>query len=361
MNTKQAFSRFKFTIQVMLYLLTVMLTLMAIAGIMLVLFHWLNLFDTKSPILEFAVNTENGVVFSLQMLFVLSTTLGVAMTIFFVVVLVRPIRRIGRAMKAVAGGDYSVRLELKGIDDVKEISQDFNTMAQELASTETMRRDFVNHVSHEFKTPITSISGFAGMLRDPALGEEKRQEFVGIIAAESERLTMLATNMLNLSKYEALNIVTDKRPCQLDEMIRRAVLLFEPRWSAKQLDVALELEEITLHGSPSLLDVIWNNLLDNAIKYSLPGGAMQLRLTRQGNHVIFSIQDEGPGMDEQTQAHIFERFYQGDTSHTQQGHGLGLALVKRIVELCRGSIAVQSAPGEGSTFIVRLPVINESR
>ena len=304
MNIKRVYFRLKLALQVAVFISVTLFLLMVTAGVMLYLFYHFKLFDAQSPILEFSITRENAVTSMFNMFLVLSSTLGIAVTSFMVFILLRPMRKISKAMKAVTQGDYSVRLELRGIDDVKEISRDFNTMVQELASTETMRSDFINHISHEFKTPITSILGFAKRLSDPAMSEEKKQKFTGIIIAESEQLAALATDVLNLSKYEALSIITDKQPCQLDEQIRKAVLLLEPKWTAKQLNIELELEEITFPGNANLLDAIWKNLIDNAVKYSLQGGAVKLYLTQQDDQALFIIQDDGLGMDQHTKPHI---------------------------------------------------------
>jgi signal transduction histidine kinase len=246
-------------------------------------------------------------------------------------------------------------MEVRGLNEVKDILRNFNTMTEELSAIEGLRRDFVNHVSHEFKTPITSISGFAELMSDPQLDENLRREYLSVIVLESKRLASLATNVLNLSKYEAQTIVTDKKSYALDEQIRRAVLLLEPKWSAKKLDVVLDLEAVEITSNADLMQEIWINLMDNAIKFSPAGGLVAVKLFSAGTRTSVEITDEGPGMDAETLLHIFEKFYQGDVSHSQQGHGLGLALVKRITELLGGTVTADSRPGEGSTFRVTLP------
>lgn len=244
----------------------------------------------------------------------------------------------------VADSDFSVKVNLKGIGELEKLSKSFNKIIKELASIETLRSDFINNFSHEFKTPIVSIRGFAKILKDDLLAEKEKQEYLNIIIKESERLAALSTNVLILAKYENLEILIDKNSFRLDEQIRRTIILMEPKWADKALTINLELEEVTQQ--------IWINLLDNAIKFSHKDSSIEITLTTFNTHIYFSIEDYGIGMDEYTQAHLFDKFFQGDFSHTKKGYGLGLPLVKRIIELCSGNIIVQSERDKGSKFIV---------
>lgn len=281
--------------------------------------------------------------------------LGTALTAFFSKKALNPIRRVIAATHKVAKGDFDVQVNIKGIGELEELSRSFNKMTHELSTIETLRNDFVNNFSHEFKTPIVSIRGFAKLLKENDLSEEEKNEYLDIIIAESERLAELSTNVLNLSKYENIKIVTDKNLFRLDEQIRMVIVLMEPKWSAKGIDVNVELDEVTFMGNEDLMQQIWINLLDNAVKFSYQGGLINITLSDANDAIRFTIQDDGSGMDQQTKAHIFDKFYQGDTSHSKAGNGLGLALVKRIAELCSGSIDVRSEVGKGSTFTVSLP------
>lgn len=228
-------------------------------------------------------------------------------------------------------------------------------MTQDLASIETMRSDFVNVISHEFKTPIAAIEGFAEVLQNGNLSTEEQQECLGFIIAESKRLATLSTNVLALSKYENTNIITEKSVFSLDEQIRRVIALTEPKWSGKGIETYVDIEDdIAFEGNEDLTQQIWMNLLVNAIKFSPRGSNIDIALRRQGNAICFTIQDEGLGMDEQAQAHCFDKFYQADESQSGSGNGLGLAIVKRIVELHSGTIEVRSEPEQGSTFTVML-------
>jgi len=283
-----------------------------------------------------------------------SGLLALALTWFFGRRALNPIRRVIDATRRVAAGDFSVRVDLKGIGELEELSQSFNKMAQELSTIENLRSDFINTFSHQLKTPLMSLRGFAKLLEEGSLHPDERQEYLGIVVAESERLAALATKTLALSKYEHVEIVADRAPFRLDEQIRRTVASIEPQWMAKELDIGIELEEITLDGSEDLLQQIWLNLLDNAIKFSPRGGGVRVQLRRQNGRIRFTIQDDGVGMDEQARARCFDKFYQADASQSKPGNGLGLAIVKRIAELHGGAVEAQSAPGQGSTFTVIL-------
>ncbi len=293
-----------------------------------------------------------------DLMLLLCISLGMALTFFFSKKALKPIRKVIEAVHQVAQGDFNVQVEFKGIGEFEELSQSFNKMTHELSSIETLRSDFVNNFSHEFKTPIVSMRGFAKLLRDGNLSEEEKREYLDIIIAESERLAELSTNVLNMSKYENIAIISDNTPFRLDEQIRRVILLMEPKWSRKRLSVNVEMDEateVTYNGNEDFTQQIWINLLDNAIKFSYQGGVINVSLVRVNNGIRFTVQDGGTGMDEQTKTRIFDKFYQGDTSHATAGNGLGLAIVKRITELYNGTIEVQSELENGSTFTVFLP------
>jgi signal transduction histidine kinase len=286
---------------------------------------------------------------------ILSAFLGTAIARFFNKRALKPMRQIIDATKQVANGDFNVQLNLEGINELEEMSDSFNKMAKELASIETLRRDFINNFSHEFKTPIVSISGFAELILEGGLSEDEKKEYLEIIVAESKRLTNLSTNVLNLSKYESTQIIVKKSLYRLDEQIRKAVVLLEPKWTKKEININLELDDTNLNGDSSLTQQIWLNLIDNAIKFSNDKGNINMSLTDSDTEIIFTIQDDGVGMSEETIRHIFDKFYQGDESHTTTGNGLGLSLVKSIVSLCEGTIQVKSELGSGSAFTVVLP------
>jgi len=284
-----------------------------------------------------------------------SLFLGTTISIFLSKRALTPLRTVINATHQVAQGDFHVRVTSKGVRELEELSHSFNKMVAELASTETLRKDFINNFSHEFKTPILSIRGFAKLLQEGNLDESDRTEYLGIIISEADRLASLSTNVLNLSKYENIEILPEKSTFSLDEQIRRTLVILEPKWSEKNLEIDIKLEEITFNGNVDLTQQVWLNLLDNAIKFSEVGGNIQLRLQRWNHGVKFTLKDSGEGMDKETASHIFEKFYQGDTSRSKTGNGLGLAIVKRIIELHNGTIEVESEVGIGTEFKVFLP------
>lgn len=270
--------------------------------------------------------------------------------------LIRPVTQLSQAIQKVAKGDFTVRLPVEQEDEVGQLMENFNHMTAELQSIEYLQKDFISNVSHEFKTPIASIQGFATLLQSPDLDENARCEYTDIIVKESRRLSRLSQNLLKLSKLESQLRLDNPAPYGLDEQLRRTVLLLQPEWEPKMILWDLdELPDVTYTGDEALMQQVWINLLSNAIKFSPPGGEIALRLTVQEG-ITVRIIDQGPGMSSEVQERIFERFYQGDSSHKAEGNGLGLPLCRRIVELSKGSIAVESQPGEGSTFIVRLPL-----
>ena len=269
----------------------------------------------------------------------------------------RPMDDLVHAMHAVSQGDFSVRVDAEDVPgDMGELACSFNDMAAELGSLELFRKDFINNFSHEFKTPIVSIRGFAKQLEREDLTEEQRREYLGIIVSESDRLANMASNVLLLSKLENQTIVTDKASFALDEQLRRAILLLEKQWSEKEIELDVDLEDIGYYGNEEMLNHVWVNLLGNAIKFSPKGAPLSVKLRREGDTAVATVKDAGPGMDDATRARVFEKFFQGDNAHATEGNGLGLALVRRIVDLCGGEVAVESAPGKGAAFTVKLPI-----
>ena len=263
-------------------------------------------------------------------------------------------------MKKLANGDFTVRVDPAEHGytsrEMVEFEQSFNKAAEELGGTEILRKDFINNFSHEFKTPIVSISGFADLLLEEQLPPEDQKEYLTIIRDESRRLADLATNILTLNRVESQTILTDKACFSLDEQLRQSVLVTQQKWRQKELDFDADLVPAEYTGSEGLLKEVWLNLLDNAAKFSPEGGTVAVNLRKAKSALMVSVTDQGEGMRADTQAHIFEQFYQGDTSHTTQGNGLGLAMVKKVLELHGGSIQVNSAPGQGSCFTVTLPI-----
>ena len=267
-----------------------------------------------------------------------------------------PITRLSRAMRKVGGGDFSVRLETSSrIREVRDTYDNFNLMTQELGATEIVQTDFVSNVSHEFKTPINAIEGYATLLQsgpqtaDQALYVEK-------ILLNTRRLNELVSNILLLSRVDNQAINTNRAQYRLDEQVRQAIVLLEPKWVQKDLELDVELDALEYIGNESLLLHVWVNLIDNAIKFDPPCGLLRLRLLRQDNRAVFTVEDSGPGIAPEAQQHIFDKFYQADSSRMAEGNGLGLALVKRVLDACGGSVYVENLPEAGCRFTVTLPL-----
>lgn len=271
----------------------------------------------------------------------------------------RPTKRITDAGKKITAGDFSVRIQSFGdsyaYESFNSIIDCFNKMAEELGSVETLRTDFITNVSHELKTPLAVIQNYGTMLQSPDLSEEKRMEYAKGITDNSRRLAALITNILKLNKLENQQIFPVSQRFDLGEHLCQSLLQFEDIWEQKEIAIETELEEdVILCSDPELLALVWNNLLSNAFKFTENGGTVSVALTTDKEFAIVKISDTGCGISPDTGAHIFEKFYQGDTSHAMQGNGLGLALVKRVVDIMNGEIVVESEIRKGSTFTVKL-------
>lgn len=268
-----------------------------------------------------------------------------------------PMKKVIRAMEQVADGDFSVRLEDRSSDkEIMELYTGFNLMAHELGAMEVLQTDFVSNVSHEFKTPINAIEGYSMLLQGSENLSEQQEEYLEKIVFNTRRLSSLVGSILLLSKLENQQISTKKTVFRLDEQIRQSIVAKEPEWSRKEVDFDVELEACDYEGSEPMLRHVWDNLIGNAIKFGPQGGLIRIRLLRQDSKLLFTIEDEGPGLAEDAVKHIYDKFYQGDSSHKEEGNGLGLALVKRILHLEKGSIKAGNLPDKGCIFTVELPI-----
>lgn len=266
-----------------------------------------------------------------------------------------PLEQIGVAAEKVAAGDFTSEISYRGeFEELENTFENFNRMVKELNSVEIMRNDFIADVSHEFKTPLSAITGYATLLQDSELTEEEKTEYIRKIFLNIEKLNDLTDNILRLSKMEHQQFLETPVKFRLDEQIREAIVLLEPKWSAKNLELDLELPEMVYTGHPSLLFTVWTNLIGNAIKYTDNGGTIGVTVFEDAESVQVTVRDTGIGMSEETKTHIFDKFYQGDTSRKSQGNGLGLAICKEIILKCNGTILVTSEPGEGAEFVVIL-------
>ncbi len=287
--------------------------------------------------------------------------IGIILTMVLTKRVVRPILRLTEATRRVATGNFDVELEVRSNDEIGLLTKNFNRMVTELQNMEVLRKDFINNVSHEFKTPMASIKGFANLLKDPDMTEEERRDYLDIIVYETDRLAHLSSNLLKLSKLENQEIPELAETFSLDEQIRRAVLLLEGKWQEKKLSFDIDMNKMTFQGSEELMQQVWLNLLGNAIKFSTPEGTVRIRGGVKDRRLIIEIEDQGIGMSEETLQRLFEKFYQGNASHSSEGSGLGLPLVKQILDIHRGTITVMSEIGEGSTFRIEIPTESEEK
>ena len=269
----------------------------------------------------------------------------------------RPVKQITEAAEKIMQGDFSARVPAihgAGTEGFNEIGKAINAMAAELSGTETLRTDFIANVSHELKTPLAVMGNYATMLQRPGITEEEKNEYAKAISEAARRLAQLITNILKLNKLENQQIFPQAQEFELGEQLCECLLGFEDAWEAKSLEIETDIEEdVRIKPDPELLSLVWNNLISNAVQFTPDGGTIGLSLKTEGSSVIVQVCDTGCGMKPEVGQHIFEKFYQGDTSHATQGNGLGLALVKRVMDILNGEIGVQSVYGEGSTFTVK--------
>ena len=271
--------------------------------------------------------------------------------------LFRSIDRLNDATKKVARGDYTVHLNSDTvIAEIQDMEGNFNQMVEELNSVEMLRKDFIADVSHEFKTPLSSITGYITLLQDPDLTPQERQEYVQMAIFNAEKLNDLTANILRLSRLENQSNMPKPVTYRLDEQIREAIVLLERKWNEKDIQLDIDLPDTQYHGHQELLLNVWTNLISNAVKFSSQGGTIAISLAQLDDSIHVTVRDYGIGMDEKTLAHIFDKFYQGDTSRKSQGNGLGLPLCREIISRCGGEIQVSSRLNEGSVFTVILPL-----
>lgn len=291
--------------------------------------------------------------FPLFMFSLASVIIGTALSIIFSKAPLRPLHELMDAVDKIADGDYNVRIDLKRPREFHSLSDKFNHMAEELNSVEMLRSDFVNNFSHEFKTPIVSIRGFAKALKWDDLTDEEREEYLDIIISETERLSALSANVLYLSKIEKQAILTDKKRFNLTEQIRLAIALLDKKATEKHIEILFDNKECYTVGNEEMLKQVWINLIDNAIKFSPERSTIEIRIKETADGCEVKISDQGCGIPPEIKPHIFDKFYQGEASHSTSGNGLGLAVVKKIVDLHGGRISVRSSD-KGSTFEINL-------
>lgn len=288
---------------------------------------------------------------------IISLILGSVISCFFGKIPSKPINELVDAIDELANGNFSVRIHFSGKRLFAPVCESFNRMAEELGSVEMLRNSFINDFSHEFKTPIVSIRGYAKLLKNTELTHAQRENYLSIIISESDRLSLLAANILTLSKIENQKIVSENTSFDLAEQIRRCILLSEPKWSKKKISFQLNLKDICFYGNESMLSQVWLNLIDNAIKFSPEQETIEISLfhTPKPVQIYFKIRDHGCGIAPEHASRIFQKFYQEDSSHTVEGNGLGLAIALRIIELHNGKIQIAKQEDTGASFEVFLP------
>ena len=286
-----------------------------------------------------------------------SVVVGGAITKFITRSFIDPITQLGKAMKEVSDGNFQVTAQCHSrLKEVNDIYDSFNLMVKELGATETLQTDFISNVSHEFKTPINAIEGYASLLQDHQQSQAEQDVYIEKILFNTHRLSTLTGNILLLSKINNPSIHPQRTVFRLDEQVRQAIVALEQKWTEKGIDFDVELDKISYSGYESLLIHVWSNLIDNAIKFDPHGGMIALRLWQEEGFAVFTIDDNGPGVTPEDQERVFHKFYQSDSSRVMDGNGLGLPLVKKIVEFSGGTVTLENLPAAGCRFTVRLPL-----
>lgn len=327
---------------------TIWTLISALASILVVviIFFILNL---NIDIAEFM---NNHTFVTTGILLVVPLVIGTVITILIGNPVLKIMKNLSKAINEISNGNYKVRLP--ETNPLKELNQNFNKMVSELDSVEILRDDFVNNFSHEFKTPIVSIKGFAEELKRNDLTEEERIKYLDIIIEESNRLAELSTNILNLSKIEKQTILTDKVKVNIGEQIRKVILVEMKKIEHKNIELNLEIDDVNAIVNEGLMEQVWINIIENAIKYSNQNGMLAISVKNNGEEIIVKIKDNGIGIEEEELEHIFNKFYKIDKSASSPGNGLGLALAKKIVDLHEGKIEVKSKINEGTEFTIEL-------
>lgn len=307
-----------------------------------IVYNPVNHLDTiKTPIIPLLVTT---------------IILTLILMLFVSHLFIRPLNQLIAALRKVSKRDFNVSLdEEHGLSEIRDMNKNFNRMILELSNTETLRNDFVSNVSHEFKTPLASIEGYASLMLNPEASDIELRDYAKKIMLSTRQLSSLTGNILSLSRLNAGTINDKAKLFSLDEQLREAILSLEPQWSKKNIDIDIDLPEISIFGYQNMLFQVWTNIYSNAIKFSPDDSTITTRIRKSENGVYVSIQDRGIGMTELQMHHIFDKFYQADTTHKSDGNGLGLAISAKIIDLSQGTISVDSEPGMGSTFSIYLP------
>lgn len=339
---------YSLTFKIISYVFILTIIMITIALSIMAVMYYSGLFDggegaAVSPVIVVII------------LVVVSSIIGALLAIGLYSLSFKEFNQFQAAMSKVAKGDFSVTLPDNEDNYMYELNSSFNAMVKSLKSIETLKTDFISDFSHEFKTPIASICGFAKLLASPNISEEEKQEYINIIISESNRLTQLSKNTLSLSKLDNQEAVYEKVPYSLDEQLRKCALMFQTEMDGKQIDLSLLGEDIVYCGNEELTQQLWINLIGNAVKFTPNGGSIEISVAEEDANVVVSVKDTGCGMDEETKRRIFDKFFQGDPSRSVSGNGLGLSIVSKILQIVGGDITVESEPDKGSVFTVTLP------
>lgn len=337
-KTRTVYSRIMFIVVLGLFVLLTLSSLITF-GLSSLVAKWMH------------VDEDNILVFGVIVM-AMSVLFGIALSFAYSAVMIKASKPYIQALQKIAECDFSVRIEDSSVFANFGIAQNFNNTAKQLESVETLRENFISDFSHEFKTPIVSISGFARLLKDPSLTAEQRNEYLDVIIDESDRLVGLSESVLLLNRLDSQVIVKEKY--RLDEQIRQCVLSFDRQLGEKNINIELNVDETEIYSNPKLLQQVWINLLSNAVKFTPENGVIAVSCVKEGDKIAVTVKDSGCGMSAEVMTNIFNKFYQGDKSHTTPGNGLGLSIVKKVVEILDGSITVDSVVGKGSAFIITL-------
>ena len=344
---KHEISKYRNTIVPPFLIASIMVVLVAALGYFFMTWLVSDIFNVKGTYISASFEVVGTLAFMLLVL--------VPMSIVFYRSRKKEIRILSEGIQHLAEGDFSYKIPVRKKDSLARVYENFNKMCEELKSVQILRNDFVNRYSHEFKTPIASINGFAELLLDKNLSELEREEYLKIIIEETNRLSKLATNTILLSKLSAQQIVTDIENYDLGEQIRQCTIILSKHWLEKNIDFTCVLPTVMYNGNRQLMQHLWLNIISNAVEHTPNNGEIAMSLQEEDGKIVVNIADSGEGMSEETLKNLFKPYYQADSSHSAQGLGLGLSIVKRITELCGGSVKVESALGEGSLFTVTLP------
>ncbi len=346
-NKKKSRLRFSFFQRTLAYVLAVLTLTLAIAVILFLCFYVFGPMGSELPPMSPAL--------FIVLLNMSSLIMGFFLAILLYRITFRELEDFDAGMRKVGKGDFSVRLEEHENSYMSELNQTFNAMVTSLASIETLKTDFISNFSHEFKTPLASVSGFAKLLKKGNLTPEESAEYIDIIISESERLVQLSQNTLWMSRLDNQEALYEKSEFYIDEQIRKCLLMFQTEIDKKQINLSLDGDEVSYYGSPDLTQQLWINIIGNAVKFTGTNGTISIQINKSEDCTEVRISDTGIGMSEETKARIFDKFYQGDTSHTTYGNGLGLSICSKIIEILHGSIKVESELGKGSEFLIKLP------